>query len=501
MPANTNFCIDILCTFEEKELKKFRDFVSCRYFNADKYVIHLLKILERKIILDKRTFDADMKDIIREELFEERSPKDKNENKYEKLKKENALFNTKMNMLQKLAENFLAIQTMESNETLKYELLYPQLLERKLFKLFERHANKSRKLLDKQTIKAAEDYGQIYRTELKFYEFLFVNNRLGKEDNFSKMIYHLDIYYIISNLHIRLPALALKTKVKTKKYNFPPMKRLDSLIQYPKYAKHPIIMLYLASIDLQQSKTQKAYRKLQNLLINNTNIIPEKLLKGFYTIAISHCTRKIREGGVEYRKNMFDLYQTMHEHGLMLEDGIILPNQLKNMITIGCKEKEFQWTEDITNYYRPFVLKSIRESVYNYNLGVIAFYQKKYDLAHERFIQVHDVSLIYDINVRVMILKCYYEKARLKKDDKDYNENIVGTMRVTKAYFKNKKELSISKRRGYKNFVQILIYLYRLLHQEGKMTLKRIKEKLDEQKVNEDKQWLLEKIAELEKRR
>ena len=79
-----------------------------------------------------------------------------------------------MNLLQKLAENFLAIQTMKSNEVHKYELLYPQLLDRKLFKLFERHVNKNRKLLKKQVIKDQEDYGQLYRTERKFYDFLAI---------------------------------------------------------------------------------------------------------------------------------------------------------------------------------------------------------------------------------------------------------------------------------------------------------------------------------------
>lgn len=50
------------------------------------------------------------------------------------------------------------------------------------------------------------------------------------------------------------------------------------------------------------------------------------------------------------------------------------------------------------------------------------------------------------------------------------------------------------------NFIQILINLYRLRHNVNatKADAERIKEKLNTQKVSRDKQWLLDKIEELQ---
>jgi len=502
MLNNSTFCIEILRTFERKELENFKDFISCRYFNTDKYVIRLLEILDRKKILGKRIFDTDMRDIVRRELFEKRPIAKASETK--KLKKEKALFNAKMNLLQKLAENFLAIQTMEHNEAHKYELLYHELLDRKLFRLFERHANKNRKLLRKQIIKDQEDYGQSYRTERKFYDFLALNDRFYVKDNLSKMMHDLDIYYILNNLHIRLSALALKQTVEKKDYNFPSMEIIETLIKYPEYSKHPLIRLYVASIELKKSMSQKSYDYLLYTLDEVSSVVPTEILKDCYSTCIAHCIHGIISGDKDrdHRKNMLDLYRTMHNKNLMLDEGIILPYQLKNMVVIACKKEQFGWAKDITEYYYSYVRKPIRESVYNFNIGIIAFNQKKFDIAHDKFLKVRDIDLTYDINVRVLILKCYYEKARLLKESKrHYNEQIMGTIRNAKTYFKNKKELTSNSKKSYENFAQILIYLYRILHGVGKIILESVKERLDKQEVNADKQWLREKLAELEKRK
>ncbi len=500
MLNNTTFCIEILRTFEGKELENFKDFISCRYFNTDKYVVRLLEILDRKKILSKmkpRDFDTNMRDIARKELFKDRLLAKAHE--LEKVKKEKTLFNAKMNLLQKLAENFLAIQTMKNDEVHKYELLYPQLLKKELFELFKRHANKSKKLLRKQDIKDQKYYGQLYRIERKFYDFLAINDRLDKEDNLSDMMRNLNIYYILNNLHITLSALALQENFDTKEYNFLPMNKIGTLIKYSEYSKNPSIKLYMAAIELQKSKSQKSYNDLKNMLDKKDSILfPAEILKDCYTTCLTYHSHKIRSADTDYYKNMFELYKTMHEKNLMLDENIMSPYQLKNMVIVACKQEQFEWAEDITEYYYPYVLNRIKESVYNFNIGIIAFYQKKYEFAHDKFIQVRDINLTYDINVRVLILKCYYEKARLRSRYKrHYNEKIMSNMRSTRSYFNHKKELSERIREGYVNFTQILIYLYRILHKEGRKTIEQIEEELKEKEANADKQWLLEKITEL----
>jgi len=54
---------------------------------------------------------------------------------------------------------------------------------------------------------------------------------------------------------------------------------------------------------------------------------------------------------------------------------------------------------------------------------------------------------------------------------------------------------------GYRNFIGVLRILYKARHRVGRVKLEKARNEIDEEKPFADKQWLLEKIAELEKRR
>jgi len=72
--------------------------------------------------------------------------------------------------------------------------------------------------------------------------------------------------------------------------------------------------------------------------------------------------------------------------------------------------------------------------------------------------------------------------------------------RSTEKFFREDKSLPVIDKKGYINFIKILIKIYRLRHNVNatKAKLVSIKEELNDQKVNCDKRWLLEKIQELE---
>lgn len=91
-----------------------------------------------------------------------------------------------------------------------------------------------------------------------------------------------------------------------------------------------------------------------------------------------------------------------------------------------------------------------------------------------------------------MLLKSHYET------DKEYDERTMQIFRSAGKYIVENKSLSSAHRKAYKNFIQALINLYRVRHQATKITLERVKEKLEKFEVFTDKQWLMEKIGELE---
>jgi len=175
----------------------------------------------------------------------------------------------------------------------------------------------------------------------------------------------------------------------------------------------------------------------------------------------------------------------------LIEGGFVSSVNLKSAIICACRIGEFEWANEVVEKYKSLIRKPIRESVRHYNLGVIAFYQKDYERALSHFIRTENINVDYDINGKVMLLKSFYE------NDKDYDERTVQKFRSMEKFFKENKHLSPTRKRSYKNFVRILIYVYKFRHLSTKMTLDGIKEKLNRQEVNSDKKWLEEKIEEL----
>lgn len=482
-------CVGLLETFSEKEKKGLNELASCRYFSTDRYVLRLLEVL-RKDILGKRAFVPELQSRVYGKVFTD-FPKP---GKFLK-KKESSLLSAKMTALTRLAERFLAIEQMEEGGAYKREFLYERLLERKQFRLFSRHDKREMKKQEEQVAKDREYYAHSHKMELHRFDYFYRSGKLVEEDNINEVMYHLDLYFLLYKLGFHLSMLSLKATNAKKRYELSSIEAIKSLLELPQYVNHPLIVLHRANIQLLETQSEEAYHHLLELLERYESVTPLNLLKNFYLAASNYCSRKIRLGDLDYYRHMFDLHQIMVDKNLLAEDGYIPVNTFKNIVVVACKVSEFEWATNFVENYDHFIQESFRESVLNFNLGMIAFQQKDYETAHGRFFLVEPLSVNYDTNVRTLILKCLYENG------KEYREEIVQSFRNTGRYFENHKSLAGNWKKSYKNFIQILTYLYRIRHRATKMNLQRVKDKLAAQKFNNDRQWLLEKIAELEKRR
>jgi len=481
-------CIDLLNTFSEKELEGLKDIVTCKYFNTDRYISGLLRSLN-KHVLGKNAFIPKLQVKVYSEIFPDLpAPKNGLE------KKQRSHLNAKMSILTRLAEQFLVTENINNNELQKNELLYDSLLKRRQVRLFEKHMKGDNQTLDEQQ-KIDELYHyRRYTIERKEMDYLHQTGRLVTEDNLPKIVSELDTYYLLNKLSLYSTALSLQHVSSKKQYNRDEFKAgTDELMNQPRYAQHPIAQLFAACITLLETSDNEAYVKLLVLLDEHADIVPIYLLKSFYGTANVYCVGQIIFGHIEYQKKMFDLNKIMHDKNLFVEDNFIQIGQIKNMVTVACRVEEYNWAEEILEYYKRYIRGEIRDSVYHFNLGTIAFYKKDYDIAYDKFIQVDKINTVYDINTRMLIVKCLYEK------ETEYSEYTMQTFRSTERFFKDRTSLTTKSKKGYKNFILILIALYRICHNINAKPkdIERIKNKLNDQKVNSDKRWLLEKIEEL----
>jgi len=486
-------CIRLLMTFSNKEVDGLEKILSCEYFNTDRWIKKLLKVL-KKYVLKSGVFDDDMQCIVYREVFDHLPvPKDtlsKNERNW---------LNQKLNGLMRLAELFLSVQQIKNNDDHKCELLYPELLAREQYQSFERYIRKDKILLDKQSEKGARYYSQKYKIEKVISNYIHLGSKtFSKENNLQNLMQNLDMSYALDKLEIQTAALSTKYRSSKTEHDFSSMEAINPLLDLPQYAEDSIIKLYRANINLMQTTSEAEYANLLNLLDSSESIVPNGLLRTFYTAATNYCVGQIKKGKLEYNEEMFRLFKKMDEKKLLIDRGIIRPIKLKNLVTIGCRVEKYDWAKNAVERYRPYISKEIREDVYHFNLGTIAFHQKDYEAAHNEYIKVNKVNKTYDTNARIAILKCLYET---ETDPMSY-DYMMKNFRSTKIFFKENKSLPTKDKRGYINFIEILVKIYRLRHNVNatKANIERIREGLNAQKLNSDKRWLLEKIKELEEK-
>jgi len=461
--------IELLNSFTKQELYDFIEFSSCAYHNTDVYAIVLLKFLKEKVIY-LNDFDESGKVLNRQQK---------------------SFLLVKMNVLVRLAENFLCYEGLKSEPAKKTALLLEQILQKNQFNLFKRIEQKERKTLSKMLSKDMADYELNFEIEMKKLDYLYKTGTLVKEDNLEQLNEFLDIVYILNKFSVFNTCFSL-SDFSQKTYSFDIFEDLKTLLNKPKYIKIPLLDAYLISSQLLQTQDELYYFQLIDLLKNDAEKIPKSGLKAIYFIANNFCSKKIKMGDEQYYYQMFELYHIMDKNNLIIEDNFVQVGLLKNVVTIGCKVEEYTWALNMVEKYKNSIQKKYRLSIYHFNVGAIAYYKKNYDKALNHFIKVDKVDLAYDIDCRIMILKCHYEL------DDEYDERAMRRFVLTERYIQANKELVKNDKKAYKNFIRILLNTYRVKHKATRMTIESLLNKIEKVEFISDKKWLLEKIKTLD---
>lgn len=479
--------INLLKSFSNQEMEGFSHFVACSYFNTDKRVSKLLQVLIKNV-LRKQVFDEARQTKVYYEVFGADPSKKVLIDEQQK-----KLLRTKMSLLTNLAKRFLTIEALEENPACKNELLNKKLLDKQQFRLSNRLTKKYQKDLNSQTRKGIEAYAFAFQVETGRMNYYYQTGTLIKEDNFEALISALDLYYLINKLTTYITILSVMN-VTQKSYDLKPLKAITPLLALPQYENNPLIILCRTIIQLMEINDEKIYKQLLELLAQNDKVIPETNLIDFYNVACNYCARQLRLGKVEYHRKFFELYKIMDKKSLLMEKDYIQVTKLKNIVSLSCHVGEFNWATKIINKYFPFVKKEQQKSVYHFNLGAIAFYQLDFKVAISHLIRVDKVNLSYDLDARILLLKSYYQL------DNQYDERTMQIFRSAERFVISNKSMPFSHKKSYKNFIQILINLYRVRHQVGKVTLEGAQKKMKKMEFVINKKWLLEKITEISKR-
>lgn len=476
-------CVDLLFSLSEKEIKNCYSILSCTYFNTDQYVTKLFKILVKQVVELNKNYTVQLKNVIYQEVF---NPE---KTKATLSKEEDNKLRAKYSDLTKVILRYLTTEALNQHPAFEDELILKSLFHRKQFKLLQRRVNTSVKKLFSSNYRSYDFHQHAYILEENN---LLMNRFLGKgfeKEKLQELNHHLDTTYLIDKLKTYITLISVQGTSENV-YDYSSMDAIKPLLSLNPYKTQVTIRLYAAAVDLMKKRTEKEYYRLLKLLDSLSAQFPKAEVEFLYDIATNFCTVQIRQGSFDY-KNLFDLYQLMHQQNFLIRDEHIDENTLKNIVTVCCRTTEFKWAEELIESCFPYLRPDIRVSVQNFNLGAVAFYQKQYDKAHHFFSKVQEINLSYDINNRLMLAKTFYET------DKYYDLPTFTHFNSEQRFFERTKLLKSGTAKSYKHFFVILKDLYRIKHGVTKKSLEQLQQKLHKMDNVVTKDWLMEKMGEI----
>lgn len=490
MKTKDPILLEILRSFSKKEMNAFHHFLRSPSPKPNKVLLNLLDALKKEV-LPSNAFDARKKVSVFHTMKE-----NKKKTQTPLTPKEDAALRIKMSDLTKEVQQFLAIEALKENTAYEQHLLNLKLLEKQPNRLFSKLNKIREKKLEKEKAKSIEEFESNVRLAIDKMNYINQQSSLVKEDNFSEIHYYLDLLYLSNKLRLFNSMQSVENVNKNKTYNFVGKEAVIKLLNIPAYAKTPLVHLYVTCSDLIKKKREKDYKKLRELLESHDKDISKTDLIGFYDVALNFLIGQIREGQISPYEKIFLLYKEMESKDSLMDDNFINYQKLKNCVTISCRLGEFVWANKIINKYCPRVKKDIRNSVLELNFGVLEFYKKNYRIAIKHLIKVDKVDLEYEISGKILLIKSYYE---IDQDDDDYDERTIRTFNSVSSFIRKQKRLSPKAKKGHKNFIELLINLYRIRHHQGKMTIDKVVTKMEKMNAISDPKWIQEKIDELRK--
>ena len=472
--------MSLLGGFSRYELNRFRKYLYSPYFNENKEIILLFNYIDshfRNKEHNGQTEWVPEKGKVWKELFASRPF---NDGHLRRLCSE----------LNKYAYDYLALSAYRSSPIRSHRDLLEVLLDRKLEKHFQGVVRQAQQILDKSPLRDAGAHMDHYQIERSVYLDIEQSGRkLPTFENLEKADFHLDCYYYTQKLRNYCYALNYRNTLSVQpELNVRP-ETLDYLLDEGFLAELSVHAYYLVARMLQEPEKESYFHDLKTLLRKEATSLTHAELNHLYIFLMNYCIdTKINNGRSEYFQELFEIFRTILEQGIIIKNGILEAQDYKNIITVGLHVKEFDWVEQFIQNYTGALPQDNQENALTYNLAKVYFHREQYEKVIEQLREVEYQNQVYALGSKLMLLKTYYELREYLALD-----SLIDSFRI---YLRRNSRISREVKQQYMN---ILRFVKKLSNIKGhdQAVVEKIKAQVEECKALASKKWILEKIEEL----
>ncbi|MCC7233377.1 MAG: hypothetical protein IT242_10560 [Bacteroidia bacterium] len=362
--------------------------------------------------------------------------------------------------------------------------------------------HKQKALLERQTRKAYEyQKGELeaslregpqdamvhffrHEMELRQLEYDAVHQTRKSVISFAGVMDELDRFYISKKLQVACEILNARN-VQAENYVIHFLEEAKQAAQRQEFSGIPAIQIYLSVLNtLTDDSNHSYFRELKELVIEKGSLFPLSEQNELFQYLKNYCVKQINTGRQDFMKELFGIYKINLENKRLMRLEGLSPWEYKNIVTIGLRLGEAVWVKNFIRDYNTYITPEHRKNAEIYNTANWYFHKGDFKMALKMFMEVEFTDLYYQLDVRALQLKAYYELGD--------EETLFYHGSAFRTFLSRNRLVSDYQRKIYRNLIRFTTRLVRCGTQPGKLSalLKEVRSV----KQIADYRWLEEKV-------
>jgi hypothetical protein len=476
--------ISTLKSLSPEESREFGYFVRSPFFNRSQGVVKLYEYLRKQYPeFEKEKIE---RKYVYKKIFE---TKDYND----------GFMRVLISNLTKLSEEYLTQINFKKWHSTQKIFLLNELGTRRLEKEFKKIRKETEKLFNLTPPGDMNYYYDkgIFEDNVYFFNLYSMDKNKKIEDeeiSLKRIIDNFTRFYLLASLTMYRKVLFKKNYTKMNvnlRFTEEILKILEN--HTGDFSDTPVIGLHLNEILLMTKGDKKYFDTLKNIYINKHETLTPIEAHSLQNILQRYLSMQVYKGNLEYEKEKLELYKAAVRKKKILfplvkqADPRLFTSITETALSFG----EIKWTEDFINEHKHLLPPEVSETVLNICSAKVEFEKGNFEEALSLLNNVKTKTLERVKEIKIILLKIYYEKAMYSEADKalDSSRHLLTRLKKTHTPM------------IYGSFMNFLQHYAILIKSKEKNKIKKVLEveaDLKKNKATIEYRWLKRKVQQLQ---
>lgn len=324
--------------------------------------------------------------------------------------------------------------------------------KRELYPFFKKGIHYLIKELNTKPYRDLEYYKEVADLNLSYYFHPLTNPYDISNNALEESIDSMDHYFALYKLRYG-NELRNQARIVKKSYKLRFMEAIE--VESDLFESSVLIKLYRYLAKVFEEEKTESFKQLEKLYFPNIESISTEDRQLIFFYSLNFINRQVNLGYSEYSKKALEWYRYGLVDGLLIQKGRISEITFGNIVTYGCREKDFKWTKKFIEEYGEKLNSSNQEEVVQFNLGLVHFYNHELD---KSFTILNKYNFPQSLQLRVRFTSIRVLFMQFLKDHTYYG-SFFSYAKATQKYMDRTNFFSKAVLEPHKNTIGILISL------------------------------------------